>query len=968
MKSFKQLAEESAPKFERATKTDVHYTGTINGRTWVVPHSFHGSGDVLHGAKVTPMRHNIVVSPIHVAHNNPSLTPQEHARIHSHIKDIHGGQEGKVPKFDSMGKLDEDLKADWNRDFSKNRRSNIKRTMRQNLSVKNVGKGNNAWRKADKEDRHPGVVSWPAMNEEEKAPEQKKDNDAATRRELKAARPMRKGAAERFMQRYGKTKIAEEERQQSLHLGMTMADRVQPSKEVPEVKKAETHYKQTHKPVKGTPEYQAERDKYRHPALAASRRAATLAFAKKHHLLEIKNMLNESKPKNGGRVNVFDYHQTQIAKKTLRMPDAMVGVMGGMNKDESRKHLKKMGWTDSQIHKHEHDQFVSEHVWTVTDHLGNKHEVEAKDRTEAMRKTVSVGSKIHPEGIPLTQWNKVKVERKNLEERTLTTGEDAKKEEIVHSMKKKLQGFKERYGKDAKSVMYATATKQAKRLAEEVLKSSHGTVDGHSHVVRSSFSNGKFHGTVHTSHRDNRYSYTGPEPVSPVEHEKPKKWSHDVLHGTTGSAIRKKNPHLDSTQAQAISRHFEEHKNKVRQLSEGVEQLEEATTQAKRLAEEIHAYDVHHRGKHIDTIFYGHNEPVEEVKKSLINHDGYHPNITVIKQARKLKEEAEQMSEMELKSSHGTADGHSHVVKSSYANGKFSGTVHTSHRDNRYTYTGPEARSPVEHEKPKKFSHDVRQGTTASVIRKKNPHLDQTQALAVSRHFDEHKNKVRQLSEGVEPLEEMELKGINVTSHSHASGKTKVYDPDHIRRDKQKRTSSVQSIKNFMKAIQRVKGKKAPETVKVKKGQQLLPLEESFMGTYTRNENANRHTANIVHLAKHFGTEADKSEAKFYSDELKKHGHNKHHEAAYKLHEKLWPRAVAAHHMSEEQALVEEKKYTGHFPAQHKVWLAKRDETARGFRRNQDAKRRLAKKQAENPVKEEHSDTYNTIKRVLRGD
>jgi hypothetical protein len=50
------------------------------------------------------------------------------------------------------------------------------------------------------------------------------------------------------------------------------------------------------------------------------------------------------------------------------------------------------------------------------------------------------------------------------------------------------------------------------------------------------------------------------------------------------------------------------------------------------------------------------------------------------------------------------------------------------------------------------------------------------------------------------------------------------------------------------------------------------------------------------------------------------------------------------------------------------VWLAKRDETARGFRRNQDAKRRLAKKQAENPVKEEHSDTYNTIKRVLRGD
>jgi hypothetical protein len=47
-------------------------------------------------------------------------------------------------------------------------------------------------------------------------------------------------------------------------------------------------------------------------------------------------------------------------------------------------------------------------------------------------------------------------------ERALTDDETAKKEEIVKSMKKGLAGFKERYGKDAKSVMYATATKQAK--------------------------------------------------------------------------------------------------------------------------------------------------------------------------------------------------------------------------------------------------------------------------------------------------------------------------------------------------------------------------------------------------------------------------------------------------------------------------------------------------------------------------
>jgi len=51
----------------------------------------------------------------------------------------------------------------------------------------------------------------------------------------------------------------------------------------------------------------------------------------------------------------------------------------------------------------------------------------------------------------------------NIEERTLTAAETNKKEHIVKSMKKGMAGFKERYGDRAKSVMYATATKQAKK-------------------------------------------------------------------------------------------------------------------------------------------------------------------------------------------------------------------------------------------------------------------------------------------------------------------------------------------------------------------------------------------------------------------------------------------------------------------------------------------------------------------------
>ena len=49
-----------------------------------------------------------------------------------------------------------------------------------------------------------------------------------------------------------------------------------------------------------------------------------------------------------------------------------------------------------------------------------------------------------------------------LDERSLTKGEDKKKEKYVKGMKKSFGDFKARYGDDAKSVMYATATKMAK--------------------------------------------------------------------------------------------------------------------------------------------------------------------------------------------------------------------------------------------------------------------------------------------------------------------------------------------------------------------------------------------------------------------------------------------------------------------------------------------------------------------------
>jgi len=73
-------------------------------------------------------------------------------------------------------------------------------------------------------------------------------------------------------------------------------------------------------------------------------------------------------------------------------------------------------------------EFNKEKTYHVTDHEGKTHEVSAKDKQDAMKKVVSVGG-VHPQGIPMSKWGKVKV-HEPLDERTLTSAETAKKEEV----------------------------------------------------------------------------------------------------------------------------------------------------------------------------------------------------------------------------------------------------------------------------------------------------------------------------------------------------------------------------------------------------------------------------------------------------------------------------------------------------------------------------------------------------------
>lgn len=87
--------------------------------------------------------------------------------------------------------------------------------------------------------------------------------------------------------------------------------------------------------------------------------------------------------------------------------------------------------------------------------MGKHHKIVARRQQEKIEKRET--------GIKKAAQRLAKEEVEQIEERELTPAEAKKKEELVMSMKKKMPSFKERYGKRAKEILYATATKMAKK-------------------------------------------------------------------------------------------------------------------------------------------------------------------------------------------------------------------------------------------------------------------------------------------------------------------------------------------------------------------------------------------------------------------------------------------------------------------------------------------------------------------------
>jgi hypothetical protein len=130
---------------------------------------------------------------------------------------------------------------------------------------------------------------------------------------------------------------------------------------------------------------------------------------------------------------------------------------GGMNETHEFKNrlIEALKGNQHKIDKNKNNKIDSQDFKILR---GEKSVTEASCDDEVKKHEKKMHGK---DGEVAKHVDKMHKEEVELEEKEMTDAEMAKREKIVKSMKKGFAGFRQRYGKDAKSVMYATATKQA---------------------------------------------------------------------------------------------------------------------------------------------------------------------------------------------------------------------------------------------------------------------------------------------------------------------------------------------------------------------------------------------------------------------------------------------------------------------------------------------------------------------------
>ena len=148
----------------------------------------------------------------------------------------------------------------------------------------------------------------------------------------------------------------------------------------------------------------------------------------------------------------------QKMKNQMKKAVADKKKSGGMNETHEFKNrlIEALKGNQHKIDKNKNNKIDSQDFKILR---GEKSVTEASCDDEVKKHEKKMHGKDGEVAKHVDKMHKEEVEQ--IEEKEMTDAEMAKREKIVKSMKKGFAGFRQRYGKDAKSVMYATATKQA---------------------------------------------------------------------------------------------------------------------------------------------------------------------------------------------------------------------------------------------------------------------------------------------------------------------------------------------------------------------------------------------------------------------------------------------------------------------------------------------------------------------------
>ena len=191
-------------------------------------------------------------------------------------------------------------------------------------------------------------------------------------------------------------------------------------------------------------EYESKGGVYKHKGTYGSEKSTEAGYTDydKENELAKKNMKEKpNRKKYGARQNFV---------RSTRVNESFSGLLG-VYKDGGLKALAEALVKEEPTN----DQYKAE----LED---NKAKAEGKKAQPNLTKGYVQAVKQEETEIAVINADKANgVQIETIDEKEMTSGEMEKREKIVKSMKKGLEGFKQRYGDRAKNVMYATATKQA---------------------------------------------------------------------------------------------------------------------------------------------------------------------------------------------------------------------------------------------------------------------------------------------------------------------------------------------------------------------------------------------------------------------------------------------------------------------------------------------------------------------------